>query len=175
MQISQFFLNGDMKGALAYMRIHEEYKEILPAYTAIFEDCIYRTYEIPDMLNSVLRLYQVYFRDTFYCGSPEAMAADKLLTGLKHFLNMPDADEDTLVEQLQSVFEANGYHALFGKTQGYYGPYIWRDTVPTVYRVELPDGSQLWLWYKSSTPSAFSAAPALFSRAARSCIVASSP
>ena len=111
------FLNGDMKGALAYMRSHEAFKEILPAYTAIFEDCIYRTYEIPDMLNSVLRLYQVYFRDTFYCGSPEATAADKLLTGLKHLLNMPDADEDTLVEQLQSMFEANGYHALFGKTQ----------------------------------------------------------
>ena len=55
MQISQFFLNGDMKGALAYMRSHEAFKEILPAYTAIFEDCIYRTYEIPDMLNSVLR------------------------------------------------------------------------------------------------------------------------
>lgn len=32
------------------------------------------------------------------------------------------------------------YHALFGKTQGYYGPYIWRETVPTVYRVELPEG-----------------------------------
>ena len=141
MQISQFFLNGDMKGALAYMRSHEAFKEILPAYTAIFEDCKYRTYEIPDMLNAVLRLYQVYFRDTFYCGSPEATAADKLLTGLKHLLNMPDADEDTLVEQLQSVFEENGYHALFGKTQGYYGPYVWRDTVPTVYRVELPDGA----------------------------------
>ena len=65
MQISQFFLSGDMKGALAYMRSHEAFKEILPAYTAIFEDCKYRTYEIPDMLNSVLRLYQVYFRDTF--------------------------------------------------------------------------------------------------------------
>lgn len=45
MQISQFFLNGDMKGALAYMRSHEAFKEILPAYTAIFEDCIYRTYD----------------------------------------------------------------------------------------------------------------------------------
>lgn len=141
MQISQFFLSGDMKGALAYMRSHTEFKEILPAYTAIFEDCKYRTYEIPDMLNAVLRLYQVYFRDTFYCGLPEAEAADKLLTGLKHLLTMPDADEDALVEQLQSVFEANGYHALFGKTQGYYGPYIWRDTVPTIYRVELPDGA----------------------------------
>ena len=141
MQISQFFLNGDMKGAIAYMREHAEFKEILPAYTAIFEDCAYRTYEIPDELNAILRLYQVYFRDTFYCGIPEAEAAEKLLTGLRALLNMPDAEEAHLAERLQSLFELKGYHALFGKTQGYYGPYIWRDTVPTVYRVELPGGT----------------------------------
>ena len=47
MQISQFFMNGDIKGAIAYMREHEEFKDILPAYAAIFEDCEYRTYEIP--------------------------------------------------------------------------------------------------------------------------------
>ena len=141
MQISQFFLNGDIKGAIAYMRDHEEFKDILPAYVAIFENCEYRTYEIPDRLNDILRLYQIYFRDAFYCGLPEADAAEKLLAQLKVLLNMPDATEALLAEQLQSVFEANGYHALFGKTQGYYGPYIWRDTVPTVYRVELPDGT----------------------------------
>ena len=45
MQISQFVLNGDIKGAIAYMRNHEEFKDILPAYAAIFEDCEYRTYE----------------------------------------------------------------------------------------------------------------------------------
>ena len=139
MQISQFFLNGDIKGAIAYMRDHEEFKDILPAYVAIFENCEYRTYEIPDRLNDILRLYQIYFCDTFYCGLPEAEAAEKLLAQLKILLDMPDATEALLAEQLQSVFEANGYHALFGKTQGYYGPYIWRDTVPTVYRVELPD------------------------------------
>lgn len=141
MQISQFFLNGDIKGAIAYMRDHEEFKDILPAYVAIFENCEYRTYEIPDRLNDILRLYQIYFRDAFYCGLPEAEAAEKLLAQLKVLLNMPDATEALLAEQLQSVFEVNGYHALFGKTQGYYGPYIWRDTVPTVYRVELPDGT----------------------------------
>ena len=141
MQISQFFLNGDIKGAIAYMRDHEEFKDILPAYVAIFENCEYRTYEIPDRLNDILRLYQIYFRDAFYCGLPEAEAAEKLLAQLKVLLDMPDATEALLAEQLQSVFEANGYHALFGKTQGYYGPYIWRDTVPTVYRVELPDGT----------------------------------
>ena len=141
MQISQFFLNGDIKGAIAYMRDHEEFKDILPAYTAIFEDCKYRTFEIPDMLNDILRLYQIYFRDTFYCGLSEADAAGKLIKQLRTLLNMPNADEESLTEQLKSVFEANGYHALFGKTQGYYGPYIWRDTIPTVYRVELPDGT----------------------------------
>lgn len=141
MEISQFFISGDIKGAIAYMREHEEFKDILPAYTAIFENCEYRSYDIPDALNDIMRLYQIYFRDVFYCGLPEPEAAYKLLTGLRLLLNMPDADEELLAERLQAAFEANGYHALFGKTQGYYGPYVWRETVPTVYRVELPDGT----------------------------------
>ena len=141
MQISQFFLNGDIKGTIAYMRDHEEFKDILPAYIAIFEDCKYRTFEIPDVLNDILRLYQIYFRDVFYCGVSEADAANQLRTQLKRLLNMADADEALLTEKLQSVFEEKGYHALFGKTQGYYGPYIWRETQPTVYRVDLPDGT----------------------------------
>ena len=141
MQISQFFLNGDIKGAIAYMRDHEEFKDILPAYIAIFEDCKYRTFEIPDVLNDILRLYQIYFRDVFYCGVSESDAANQLRTQLKRLLNMADADEALLTEKLQSAFEEKGYHALFGKTQGYYGPYIWRETQPTVYRVDLPDGT----------------------------------
>ena len=141
MEIRRFFLNGDIKGAIAYMREHEEYKDILPAYTAIFEDGEYRTFEVPDALNDILRQYQVYYRDVFYCGLPEAEAADKLRARLKALLHLPDAGEELLTERLRSAFEAEGYHALFGKTQGYYGPYIWRDTVPTVYRVELPGGT----------------------------------
>lgn len=141
MQISQFFMNGDIKGAIAYMREHEGFKDVLPAYAEIFENCEYRTFEIPDTLNAILRLYQIYFRDVFYCGLPEAEAADRLLTGLRALLDVPDADEERLAERLRSAFEAEGYHALFGKTQGYYGPYVWRDTVPAVYQVELPDGT----------------------------------
>ena len=141
MEISQFFMNGDIKGAIAYMREHEEFKDILPAYVAIFENGEYRTLDIPGRLNKILRLYQIYYRDTFYCGLPEAEAADKLLAGLKALLNMPDAEEALLAERLQAVFEAEGYHALFGKTQGYYGPYVWRETVPTVYQVQLPGGT----------------------------------
>ena len=141
MEISQFFMNGDIKGAIAYMREHEEFKDILPAYVAIFENSKYRRFDVPDKLNEILRLYQIYYRDTFYCGLPEAEAAEKLLAGLKALLGMPDAEEALLAERLQAVFEAEGYHALFGKTQGYYGPYVWRETVPTVYQVGLPGGT----------------------------------
>ena len=141
MPISRFFLNGDIKGAIAYMREHEEFQDILPAYTSIFEKQEYRAYDMAENLNDILRLYQIYFRDTFYCGLPETEAAEKLRTRLKALLHMPEAEEDALVERLQALFEAAGYHALFGRTQGYYGPYIWRDTVPTVYHVELPGGT----------------------------------
>lgn len=140
-KIHNYFINGDIKGAIAYMREHEEFHEILPAYIAIFENCEYRTYDVPKSLNRILRLYQIYFRDVFYCELSEPQAADKLLTGLKKLINMPDADEDHLQERLEALFQTEGYRALFGKTQGYYGPYIWRDTVPTTYRVELPSGT----------------------------------
>lgn len=142
MQISRFFLNKDIKGAIEYMRNHDEIKDVLHAYIAIYENCEYRKFEIPSILNDILLLYQVYFRDVFYCGLSEKAAADKLLTQLKMLINMPKADEEQLTEKLQSVFEENGYHSLFGKTQGYYGPYIWQKTVPTVFRVELPDKTE---------------------------------
>ena len=77
MEISQFFMNGDIKGAIAYMREHEEFKDILPAYVAIFENSKYRRFDVPDKLNEILLLYQIYYRDTFYCGLPEAEAAVK--------------------------------------------------------------------------------------------------
>ncbi len=141
MQIRDFFINGDMKGAIAYMREHEEFQGILPAYIAIFENCEYRAYDVPEFLNQILLLYQVYYRDVFYCGLPAEEAADKLLTRLKALLDMPEAEEDQLARRLCAVFEQHGYHAVFGATQGYYGPYVWKDTVPTVYSVELPDGT----------------------------------
>ena len=103
MHISQYFLRGDVRGAIAHMRAHEEFRDVLPAYLAIFENCEYRTYGIPAPLNGILRLYQIYFRDTFYCGLPEAEAADKLLARLKKRLDLPDADEARLTERLQAA------------------------------------------------------------------------
>lgn len=138
MNISDYFINGDIRGAISYMRCHEEFSSVLPSYTAIFEDEKYLSYDIPEKLNRILLSYQVYYRDVFYCHIPSSDAEKKLFSSLQNELDMPDADENMLLEKLTEVFEENGYHAQFGKTQGYYGPYIWKETVPTVYEVELP-------------------------------------
>ena len=140
MQISDFFINCDIKGAIQFMKEHEEYKDILPAYVAIFENCEFLDYEIPRILNDILKQYQIYFRDVFYCGLSEQDASVRLSLELKNILEIPNEDNDILVKKMQTVFEDNGYHSLFGRTQGYFGPYIWKDTVLKTYSVELPSG-----------------------------------
>lgn len=141
MDISQFFIRGDVKGAIEYMKEHDEYKDILPMYIAIFEEEKYRFYDVPSILNDILLLYQKYYRSIFYFGIPEAKASEKLLKELNDLLETKNADEATLASKLQEVFKENGYCSQFGKTQGFFGPYVWKETVPTIYKVDLPGGT----------------------------------
>lgn len=65
MDISQFFMKGDIKGAIEYMKQHEEYKDVLPLYIDIFENCNYRKYEIEDKLNQILCIIK-YITEIFF-------------------------------------------------------------------------------------------------------------
>ena len=141
MDISQFFVRGDIKGAIEFMRENDEYRDILPEYVAIFEEERYLSYDIPSDLNDILLLYQIYYRDIFYCGIPESKASERLIAGLNDILGTKDTDEVILGNNLQELFKDKGYCSQFGKTQGFFGPYVWKETVPTVYKVELPGGT----------------------------------
>ena len=141
MDISQFFVRGDIKGAIEFMRENDEYRDILPEYVAIFEEEKYLSYDIPSDLNDILLLYQIYYRDIFYCGIPESKASERLIAGLNDILGTKDTDEVILGNNLQELFKDKGYCSQFGKTQGFFGPYVWKETVPTVYKVELPGGT----------------------------------
>ena len=140
MDISQFFIKGDIRGAMEYMKGREEFKDILPFYVSLFEEEKYITYDIPEDLNAILLQYQIYYRDIFYLGLSEVEAAEKLLKSLCDITDTSDGGEEEIGEKLRTLFEGKGYHALFGKTQGLFGPYIWKETVPTLYNVELPTG-----------------------------------
>lgn len=138
--IDELLMQGKLREAMQIMRHQPKYKKELEKYVDLFEKKNYHKYKVSKVLNDILLAYQEYFREVFYCGIDEEQAAAQLIEKLCSVLSVSEADEDILTEKLQDTFAREGYHALFGKTQGYFGPYIWKDTVPTSYQVELPDG-----------------------------------
>lgn len=139
-KVDELLIEGKVKEAIEIMCDLPEYEKEREQYIDLFENEHYRQYEVDGILNEILLAYQQYFRDVFYCNSDEEIAADKLIRKLCQTFSISEKEKDALEDRLQELFEQKGYHALFGKTQGYFGPYIWKDTVPTSYQIELPEG-----------------------------------
>lgn len=139
-KVDELLIEGKVKEAIEIMCDLPEYEKEREQYIDLFENEHYRQYEVDGILNEILLAYQQYFRDVFYCNSDEEIAADKLIRKLCQTFSISEKEKDALEDRLQELFEQKGYHALFGKTQGYFGPYIWKDTVPMSYQIELPEG-----------------------------------
>lgn len=138
--LSSFFIRGDVRGAMEYMRQFDEMQEFMDAYRNLFEREQYQTYAVPEELNQILLEYQRYFRNVFYLRTPEPEAAASLLAALEVRLHIPQGSGESIAAALNTLFEKNGFHIQTGITNGHYGPYVWRETVPTSYDVELPSG-----------------------------------
>lgn len=138
-KLQPYFIRGDIAGAMKLMGSIPESQSFLAQYIDIFEHEHYIRYDIPSNLNDILLVYQQYFRDVFYLGIDKTEAENALLSKLRKALNDPEGDETALAEELEHIFTMGGYHILCGKTNGYYGPYVWRTTVPTTFTVELTD------------------------------------
>ncbi len=58
------------------------------------------------------------------------------------FRAAPDSSLNELEEMAGTAFRRKSLHALMGRTNGYYGPYIWKVEELRHYAVELPEGTQ---------------------------------
>ena len=135
-----FFIRGDLPGAIEYMSQFEEMNGLVESYRNIFMNEQYLTYDIPEKLNDILIEYQRYFRDVFYCRMNDEAASSLLFERLSNKLGISSVSESDVEEELNKLFEQYGYHILTGRTNGHHGPYVWKETVPTTYEVELPCG-----------------------------------
>lgn len=134
-----FFIRGDVAGAIAYMKGIPELNEITQAYIDVFENERYVRYDVPDGLNRILLCYQQYFRDVFYLHEDHARAESALFEKLKRELALPDGGPEEVENEMRLRFSREGFEVLFGKTNGYRGPYVWKETEPVTYEVELPE------------------------------------
>lgn len=140
-----YILKGDLTGAIHYIKRFTEQDALYQRYMAVFEKEQYLNYAIDEPLNNILRAYQQYFRDVFYLRLDRTVAADKLRAKLALLLKITDGNnrlDDIESDAVAGEFRCRGFHFLGGKTDGYYGPYVWKTTESMTLDVELPDVAQ---------------------------------
>ncbi len=139
-------LKGDLAKAIAYTKRFPEQAALYQRYMAIFDKEQYLTYVIDELLNAILLAYQQYYRDAFYLHLDKDRAADQLrvklaaLLHVKKTYSLDDLEQEVVAE----AFQRRGFYFLGGKTDGYYGPYVWKTAEHITYDVELPDGAQTY-------------------------------
>lgn len=141
-----YILKGDLARTISYVKHFPEQSTLYQRYITIFDKEQYLNYAIDESLNGILRAYQQYYRDAFYLRLEKGKAADRLRAKLAALLHVDSkySLDDMEQEVVAEVFQRRGFYFLGGKTDGYYGPYVWKTTESITYDVELPEGVQTY-------------------------------
>lgn len=138
-------VRGDLPAAMEYVRQFPERADLYRKFVDRFEREQYVRFDLPPELDSILRIYQQYYRDVFFLRADKERALDRMNARFADFFGKPrdsilfsDLEEHYIAE----AFRRSGLHFQGGRTGGYYGPYIWRTTENAEYDVELPGGIQ---------------------------------
>lgn len=141
-------VQGDLIGAVDYLKSFPGKKATLNKYLRIFDKGSQIKHSKNPVLNSVCLIFDEYYRNVFWLKVDTLKAVQRLCDGFcellstskQCFSSIQEAEEawEVIEEKVKRLVEAQGYHYVGGKTQGFYGPYIWKDTKRTIYKVKLP-------------------------------------
>lgn len=146
---NRLICQGKLREAVDYLKNFPSKKRLVKKYEAVFESDSPVIRSKNEVINRIDAIFQKYYRNVFWKGMKKEDAFMRLCSRISVFLNykLPDTKSFDELEQLweneiepkiKVVVEKESFHYLGGKTQGYYGPYIWKKTVPKTYRVQLP-------------------------------------
>ena len=137
---------GQLHEAIDYLSSFEDKKDIVEGYLDIFKKEQYYKRTDNETLDKLDHIYQNYYRNVFWNNITNVDAQKILFQELWQFCGSRDdlAVDETLEDEVLKVVKAEGYEYLGGKTQGYYGPYIWKQSTRETYEVELPTGIELY-------------------------------
>ena len=136
-------VKGNLRAAMTYLEQFPETATLYQKSVALYQQEHYLTYDVDAELNEILLAYQKYYRDAFYLELPAEEAVQRLRERLAALFQVAsDVSLDKLEEMAGAAFRRKSFHALMGRTSGYYGPYIWKVEELRHYKVELPEGTQ---------------------------------
>ena len=140
-------VKGNLHAAMGHAGCCPDQAERYGRYVSLFEKEQYLSYGAEQELEELLRIYQIYFRELFYLSMSKEQALERMKRRFAVCLeiNAEETDFGELEETyIAPRFRDRGYHFLGGRTGGWYGPYIWKETECRTYEVELPDGIQAY-------------------------------
>lgn len=146
---NSLLIQGKLREAVKYLSEFEENKALVEKYQEVFQqkkDIIRSDNEV---LQKIDAIYQEYYRFVFWEEKSEDFTLRYLYETFSNMLGDPIQTLKTREEMIQAInqieckikniVEGEGYQYLGDTTGAWYGPYIWKETIPTVYHVELPD------------------------------------
>lgn len=145
-EFKSYFWKANLRGAVDYLRAFPEQKPLLERYLQVFEQG--QTLKRTDngVLAAIDAIYQDYYRDVFWQEMPREQAKTMLFRRLWVLAGSPaHLPQGHAVEgEIKALVEEQNFHYLGGDTQGFYGPYIWKDSERVSYKVELTGGIELF-------------------------------
>ena len=137
-----YIVRGDLIGAMEYLKQFPEQDGLYQRCRSVFVEGNGLPLGYGEKIDGMLRLYQTYYREVFCLGVGKEAAEEHLRNSFAALLG---ADVSAGLDELEDgpiaeAFEAEGWHFLGGRTGGYRGPYVWKETEEKTYAVELPDG-----------------------------------
>ncbi|MFT4147071.1 MAG: hypothetical protein QM644_21745 [Mobilitalea sp.] len=141
-----YLLKGQLHKAVDYLGDFIDKKDRIESYLDIFERGQYYKRTDNATLEKLDCIYQNYYRNVFWNNITNTDAQKILFQELWQFCGSRAdlAVDETIEDEVLRIVKAEGYEYLGGKTQGYYGPYIWKQSIRETYEVELPTGIELY-------------------------------
>lgn len=141
-EYGSYLLKGQLHNAINYLSKFPDKKDWFEMYTNIFKHGQYYKRTDNETLVNIDQIYQNYYRDVFWMNLSNEDAEKQLFYKLWLFCGSKNElpKDENIEDEIVKIVNSEGYEYLGGKTQGYFGPYIWKNSTSVTYEVELPSG-----------------------------------
>lgn len=138
-------IQGKLLEGIAYLKDYPEKNALVEKYNDLFReiDPVYGFRMESEAIYNLLKIFHAYYRRVFWEEGDLTEAEKILYSAIREAAGISQesvVENDNLDALIGDLVNKEGYEYLGGMTSGYYGPYIWKETKPVQYEVELPEG-----------------------------------
>lgn len=139
-----FMVNGQAHEAVEYLNKFPNKRRSARKITSRMSSEAHTKRVKNELVQKIDEAYQAYYKSVFWQMRSGDDAETELLHALSKVADKNFEDLEQAEKAIKAIVEREGFCFLGGRTQGYFGAYIWKKTKPKTYKVELPHTVRLF-------------------------------